>query len=109
MKSALAYPKPTRVESPHYLAFVRQHPCCVPKCWKRPQASHVVFQGQGKVGSKVDDTQAVPHCEKHHLEYHEIGREAFERKYGLNLYQTIIDLLTEYTVLLWQQLKARQG
>jgi hypothetical protein len=76
------------------------------KCFRPTQASHIVFDGQGKEGSKVDDTQTVPKCRRHHEEYHAIGREAFERKYGLNFYQVIIDLQTEYIVELTRRLKA---
>src|SRR3990167_6612166 len=92
------FPKPTRVELPDYLAFVRLHHCVIKGCWKKSQASHVVFDGQGKEGSKVDDTQTVPKCDGHHREYHRVGRDRFEAKYGLNFYQIIINLLTEYIV-----------
>jgi hypothetical protein len=96
--TGLAFPKPVRVELPDYLRFVRRHNCVVKGCWKRTEASHIVFDGQGKQGSKVDDTQAVPKCDGHHKEYHRIGREPFERKYGLDFAQIIIRLLTEYIV-----------
>lgn len=91
-----AFPRPQRTELPDYLKFVRRHSCCVKNCWKRTEAHHVVFDGQGKIGSKVSDTQAISLCEKHHQEYHAIGRDAFELKHGLNCAQIIIQLLTEY-------------
>jgi hypothetical protein len=94
--STPALPKPQRFESPEYRSFIRRHHCCVWNCWKRTEAHHVVFDGQGKTGSKVDDTQTVPLCRPHHDAYHELGRADFERAYGLNLAQIIIDLLTEY-------------
>lgn len=94
---ALRFPKPTRLDLPEYLKFVRQHSCVVLTCWNRVEASHIVFDGQGKTGSKVNDTQAVPMCRKHHSQYH-ASREGFERLHGLNLAQIIIDLLTEYIV-----------
>jgi len=93
-----AFPKPQRGELPQYLAFVRRRTCVVKGCWKYTQASHIVFDGQGKVSSKVDDTQAVPKCERHHEEYHRIGRVEFEQKYGLDFAQIIIQLLTAYIV-----------
>jgi len=107
--SALAFPKPFRLELPHYLAFVRGHPCVVKKCWKKAQASHVVFDGQGKAASKVSDTQTVPKCDGHHKEYGRIGRDPFAEKYGLDFAQIIISLLTEYVVLQNERLKARRG
>lgn len=95
----LAFPKPQRIELPKYLKFIRQHQCCVDKCWRSSQASHIVFDGQGRKASKVPDTQTVPKCAKHHLEYHVIGKEEFENKYGLNFAQIVISLLTEYITL----------
>lgn len=95
---SLMYPKPIRHESPLYLAFIRGHMCLVPKCFKAPQAHHIVMDGQGRIGSKVSDYQAVPLCEKHHRQYHDCGRERFAEWHGLNLYQIVIDLLTEYVV-----------
>jgi hypothetical protein len=68
----------------------------VVKCYRYPQASHIVFDGQGRMGSKVDDSQCVPKCDRHHEEYHRIGREAFAAKYALDFAQIIIGLLTEY-------------
>ena len=91
-----ALPKPERFESPAYLKFVRQHHCLVWGCWRSTEAHHVVFDGQGKTGSKVDDTQTVPLCRWHHDDYHACGREWFERKHSLNLALAIIELLTEY-------------
>lgn len=95
-RPALMLPKPFRFESRTYLHFVRQHPCVVSKCWNKVEASHIVFDGQGKVGSKVDDTQAVPMCRKHHSQYHAVGRDQFERFHGLNFAQIIISMLTAY-------------
>lgn len=91
-----AFPKPKRIESPAFLKFIRQHNCQVAKCWKRTQAHHLVFEGQGLMGSKVSDFQTMPLCEQHHREFHDIGRDAFSEKHSLDLKQIVIDLLTEY-------------
>jgi hypothetical protein len=108
-RDLLAFPKPQRVELPAYRAFVRQHTCVVWKCFRRTQASHIVFDGQGKEGSKSDDTQTVPKCDKHHEEYHHIGRDAFAAKYGLQFERIIIDLLTAYVVQLSEELRRGGG
>jgi len=92
----IGFPKPQRIELPKYLKFVRQHPCLIKDCWKRTEAHHVVFDGQGRTGSKVSDFQTVPLCEEHHKLFHQCGRASFEFQFGLNLYQIIIDLLSEY-------------
>ena len=89
-------PKPQRREVPDYLKWIRKQPCIVPKCYRKAQASHIVFDGQGKIGSKVQDSQAVPMCFIHHATYHMQGRDIFEQTFGLNLYQIVIDLLTDY-------------
>jgi hypothetical protein len=94
--SRLAFPKPERRELPEYLKWVRQQPCVVHRCYRKTEASHIVFNGQGRLGSKVQDTQAVAMCRMHHRSYHIIGRDGFEQRHGLNLAQEIIDLLTDY-------------
>lgn len=90
------FPKPARIESPEYRRYIRKQMCIVVKCWKFPDAHHLVFPGQGRVGSKVSDFQCVPCCEKHHREYHDLGRERFAEKYGLDFSRVIIDLLSAY-------------
>lgn len=93
-----ASPKPRRIESGVYLKFIRGQRCVVPKCYRFTQAHHVVFDGQGRIGSKVSDFQAVPCCERHHREYHDLGRERFALRYGLNFEQILIDLLGLFIV-----------
>ncbi len=95
---SLAYPKPERLESPAYLKYVRQHPCLIPKCWKVTQAHHLVFDGQGRIGSKVSDFQTVPLCAQHHRQFHQLGREKFAGLYALDFARIIIDLLSAYIV-----------
>jgi hypothetical protein len=92
--------KPERIQSIPYRKFVRQHPCIVWKCFRVPQVHHVVFEGQGRIGSKVSDFQCVPCCDLHHREFHSTSREQFAVKHGLNFAQIIIDLLACYIVQL---------
>src|SRR5262245_42407173 len=92
----MAFPKPTRLEAPEYLKWIRQQQCVVSKCYWKAEANHIVFNGQGRLSSKVQDTQALPFCEHHHKQYHQQGRAYFETDYGLNLYQLIIDHLTAF-------------
>ncbi len=91
-----AYPKPERIESSAYRTFIRTHQCVVPKCYRRTEAHHIVFEGQGRIGSKVSDYQCVPCCTRHHEEYHSTSRERFSVKYSLNLAMVIIELLSLY-------------
>ncbi len=97
---SVMYPKPERLESPPYRKYIRQHQCIVQKCWRKPEAHHVVFDGQGRTSSKVADFQCVPCCKTHHQEYHQTSRERFERKYGLDLGRLIIEFLSLYIVQL---------
>ena len=92
----LLLPKPMRRELPDYLKWIRRQPCIIPKCYRKSQASHIVFDGQGRIGSKVQDSQALPMCHHHHRQYHERGRESFQGIYDLNPYQLIVDHLTDY-------------
>ncbi len=100
---SVMYPKPERLESAPYRKYIRNHTCIVAKCWRRVEAHHVVFAGQGRVGSKVTDYQCVPCCVKHHQEFHFLGREGFSEKYSLDLSRLIIEFLILYIVQLQEQ------
>lgn len=91
----LAYPKPKRLTDRGYLQWVRQQPCIVARCWRRAEAHHIVFDGMGKTGSKVDDFYSLPCCDVHHKEAHK-SRDEFEKRYGLNLPLLIIRMLGDY-------------
>ena len=90
------YPHPRRFDSKPYLAFVRRLPCSVSDCRGRSEAHHVRLAGQGSIGLKTDDTQAVPLCHIHHMAYHNVGRVAFEKEHGLDMSREIIRTLTQY-------------
>lgn len=92
-----AFPKPRRLENDDYLKFVRLHPCLVKQCWRGPiHAHHVIFDGQGVLASKVPDYQATPLCPRHHREYHDLGRDRFEDKYGIVFSVVIMTLMAEF-------------
>ena len=83
MSAVLPFPKPVRLEDPAYLRFIRRQPCIL--TGTASEASHIVPEGQGKMGSKVSDYRTVPMSPKLHREYHRIGRRKFEEKYNVNL------------------------
>jgi len=61
--------KPAR--APHYLAFVRQLPCCV--CGS-PEPNDPHHWGPRGMGSKTDDFRTVPLCRRCHDRIHD-GRD----------------------------------
>lgn len=56
--------------------------CLVSWCGEPAQDHHIENGGTGR---KADYTKIVPLCLMHHEQCHHIGRESFERVYGLNL------------------------
>ncbi len=79
----LPCPKPMTWKSKNYLKHVRAYPCIVCGCI-HTQAHHVKT-----VGSGGSDTFAVPLCVFCHREIHVIGRDTFQKKYNINIYQEL--------------------
>lgn len=87
--------KPETFRDEEYTAWIRTLPCCA--CGKpADDAHHVRFAGQGSTSMKPSDYQTIPVCRGDHSFYHNHGRPAFEREFGLNLYQVIVDCLSGY-------------
>lgn len=97
-RSALAFPKPVRIEDPDYLRFIRRQPCVA--CGCASQAHHVVPPGGGKVGRKVSDYRAVPLCAWCHRKYHSHGRAAFEAVFRIDFDLVQIQYLEKYLAAL---------
>lgn len=84
--------KPIRRRDPQYLAWIRSLPCMVTGKNSFPtdsplslvEAHHVREEGKGGIGTKPDDSRAVPLEHWLHRIYHDHGRERFERTYGVN-------------------------
>lgn len=70
-----------------------------------PQAHHVYNGISGGIGLKPDDFRTVPLCEAAHEEFHRIGKETFEKKYGLDLEAHIQRINKEYDSLYPPQVK----
>jgi hypothetical protein len=67
-------------------AWVRRHRCSVPGCRARPiECAHIRCGTDGGLGLKPSDKWCVSLCRDHHLEQHQIGEQAFEEKYSLEL------------------------
>jgi hypothetical protein len=75
-----AFPKLTQRRNRPYLRWIRRQGCLV--CRRYAQAHHVHH-----AGLKGSDFETVPLCGRHHMELHQVGQSAFERKYVLDLEQ----------------------
>jgi len=89
--------KPDR--NPKWLRFIRSLACCVcSKTWSI-EAAHV---GNGGMGQKAPDTDAVPLCKACHRSgpssLHKLGRRGFERVHSIDL-QNVIQQLTAKLVI----------
>lgn len=82
-----------RVRCPGHLQWVRGFKCSVwrpgafplQECIGSSEAAHVRSSGDGGVGLKPGDEWAVSLCSHHHREQHQIGEQAFERKYAIDM------------------------
>jgi len=71
---------------PAHRAWVRKHHCSVPGCRALPiECAHVRQGTKGGMGLKPSDRWVISLCSSHHREQHNLGEQAFEKKYGLDL------------------------
>jgi hypothetical protein len=82
----------TVVRCDAHLQFVRGFVCSVwhvsgpsDPCSGKVEAAHVRTGTDGGTGMKPSDSWAIPLCNEHHREQHQIGEPAFERKYGIKM------------------------
>jgi len=76
-----AIPKNKRIENDEYLAFVRDLPCVV--CFQNAEPHHIKNEwASSGVGTKGHDIHTIPLCRKHHAEFHQKGREKWEKEHG---------------------------
>lgn len=75
------------LRSPAHLAWCRTRCCLVegPHCWGRIEAHHVRENGNGGMGMKPGDDDAVPLCAAHHRQLHDVGVQTFQRMHGCDL------------------------
>lgn len=65
---------------------------------------HVPLKGHGKKGGKTDDTRAIPLRHDKHVETHNMGRESFAKKYGLD-YELLIAQLNKK----WEEINGKEN
>ncbi|MFP5330112.1 MAG: putative HNHc nuclease [Alphaproteobacteria bacterium] len=73
---------------PAHRAWVRRHRCCVPGCLNTAiECAHVRTGTDGGLALKPSDRWAISLCCDHHQEQHRLGERAFEKRYGITLYE----------------------
>jgi len=92
-----ACPKEKRIEDPAYIAWIKTISCLIGKCPVHSTQSdphHVNKKGHGSMASRTDDTRAIPLCNHHHREFHQIGRDSFAKKHSID-YEILIEALNK--------------
>lgn len=81
--------KPWR--SQKHLDRVRRMPCCACGDPAPNEAHHIIGVGDGRIGSKAPDSQAIPLCHECHRDLHENGSGVAEQWRWLAL--TLADIV----------------
>lgn len=71
---------------PAHRAWVRRHYCSVPGCRRLPvECAHVRRSTDGGTALKPSDSWTISLCVFHHHEQHQIGEQAFENRYAIDM------------------------
>ena len=84
-------------EGSSYIDYIKAKPCLV--CGSMEvDAHHLEAVGMGNNRKKTSkrDYSCVPLCRLHHQEYHSIGINKFQEKYGFNIWRDAFNLLRGY-------------
>ena len=72
---------------PRHRRWVKSHGCCVPECQaSRVDFAHLRSAANAGMAQKPHDMFGISLCRDHHREQHNLGADAFGRKYGLDLW-----------------------
>ena len=83
----LAVRMPIQKIWPRHRRWVRSHGCCVPECQALSvDFAHLRSAGNAGTGQMPHDAFGVSLCRVHHDEQHRIGVDAFDKKYGVDLW-----------------------
>jgi hypothetical protein len=78
---------PPRKVWPRHRRWVKSHGCCVPGCDAAiVDFAHLRSCANAGVAQKPHDIFGVSLCRAHHDEQHSLGVDAFDRKYGIDLW-----------------------
>jgi hypothetical protein len=72
---------------PRHRRWVKSHGCCVPGCEATSvEFAHLRSCANAGMSQKPHDLFGVSLCRMHHDEQHRLGIDAFDRKYGIDLW-----------------------
>jgi hypothetical protein len=72
---------------PRHRRWVKSHRCCVPGCNATSvDFAHLRSATTAGMAQKPHDIFAVSLCRNHHVEQHSLGVDAFDKKYGIDLW-----------------------
>jgi len=72
---------------PRHRRWVRSHGCCVPECRApRVDFAHLRSAANAGLGQTPHDYFGVSLCRMHHTEQHQLGVDAFGKKYDVDLW-----------------------
>jgi hypothetical protein len=78
---------PPRKVWPRHRRWVKSHGCCVPGCGATiVDFAHLRSCANAGMDQKPHDIFGVSLCRAHHDEQHSLGVDAFDRKYGIDLW-----------------------
>ena len=78
---------PARKVWPRHRRWVKSHGCCVPECDATSvDFAHLRSSATAGMSQKPHDVFGVSLCRKHHTEQHSLGVDAFDHKYGTDLW-----------------------
>ena len=78
---------PPRKAWPRHRRWVKSHGSCIPGCDATSiDFAHLRSASNAGTGQKPNDIFGVSLCRHHHVEQHSLGVDAFDKKYGVDLW-----------------------
>jgi len=86
-RPAMGLRMPVQKIWPRHRRWVKSHGCCVPDCYaQRIDFAHLRSAANAGKNQTPHDRFGVSLCRTHHTEQHVIGVDAFDKKYGTDLW-----------------------
>jgi len=85
-------PKTKAWRDKKYLEYVRQQPCVVCGHTENIHAHHIRLASNSGTGMRPGDLWALSLCHLHHLEYHQLGKETFYERHGIDIYRELFTI-----------------
>jgi len=88
-------PKQKRWRSEKYLKFIRKQPCIICGHYET-QAHHIRFANNSGISKKPSDSWTISLCPLHHAEFHQMGRDTFYERHGIDIYRELFLTIKKY-------------